>query len=87
MNPLDTQAQLRAKAGSGKPRYGIDVFNGKVADMAAKGVYEPLKVKEQVINAATEAACMIIRVDDVVATAIPKESGMPKPSGAPDFGM
>ena len=87
MNPLDAQAQLRAKAGSGKPRYGIDVFNGKVADMAAKGVYEPLKVKEQVINAATEAACMIIRVDDVVATAIPKESGMPKPSGAPDFGM
>lgn len=87
MDPLDAQTQLRAKAGSEKPRYGIDVFNKKVADMAAKGIYEPLKVKEQVINAATEAACMILRVDDVVAAAKPKESDMPKPGGVPDFGM
>lgn len=85
MDPLDTQAQLRAKAGSGKPRYGIDIINGKVADMVAKGIYEPLRVKEQVINAATEAACMILHVDDVVAATKPKESGAPRPSGAADF--
>jgi archaeal chaperonin len=81
MDPIDAQAELRAKAGSGgpKPRYGIDVINAKVADMAAKGIYEPLKVKEQVINAATEVACMILRIDDVIAASKPKESGMPKP--------
>src|ERR671918_438391 len=55
MDPLDTQTQLRAKAALAKPKYGVDVINGKVANMAAKDIYEPLKVKEQVISAATEA--------------------------------
>lgn len=86
MDSLDTQVQLRAKAGSAKPRFGIDIVNGKIADMSAKGIYEPLKVKEQVINAATEAACMILHVDDIVAAASPKqEGGTPTRSGAPDF--
>jgi thermosome len=79
MDPLDTQVQLRSKSSTGKARHGIDVLNGKVADMAAKDTYEPLAVKEQVINAATEAACMILRIDDVISASKPKD--MPKPSG------
>jgi thermosome len=80
MDPLDTQVQLRSKSTSaGKARYGIDVINGKVADLAAKDIYEPLAVKEQVINAATEAACMILRIDEIIAASKPKD--MPKPSG------
>jgi archaeal chaperonin len=79
MDPLDTQVQLRSKSTSGKARFGIDVMNGKVADLAAKDIYEPLAVKEQVINAATEAACMILRIDDVIAASKPKD--MPKPGG------
>jgi chaperonin GroEL (HSP60 family) len=68
MDVIDTQVQLHAKATSTtKPKYGIDVINSKVADIAAKDIYEPLAVKEQVINAATEAACMILRIDDVIA--------------------
>jgi chaperonin GroEL (HSP60 family) len=47
MDPIDTQTQLRAKATTTKPRYGIDMINKKIADMAAKNVYEPLAVKEQ----------------------------------------
>ncbi len=62
----------------------MDVINGKVADLAAKDIYEPLAVKEQVINAATEAACMILRIDDVVAASKPKE--MPKHGGGPEGG-
>jgi chaperonin GroEL (HSP60 family) len=85
MDPIDAQVQLRARAGSGKPRFGIDVFNGKVTDMAAKNIYEPLKVKEQVINAATEAACMILRVDDFVAAAKPEHGRTPQQSSTPDF--
>ena len=84
MDPLDTQVQLRAKSSAGKARYGIDVINGKVADLAAKDIYEPLAVKEQVINAATEAACMILRIDDVIAAS--KSKDMPKPGG-PGGGM
>jgi archaeal chaperonin len=79
MDPLDTQVQLRSKSTTGKARFGIDVINGKVADLAAKDIYEPLAVKEQVINAATEAACMILRIDDVIAASKPKD--MPKPGG------
>jgi chaperonin GroEL (HSP60 family) len=82
MDPLDTQTQLRAKAALAKPKYGVDVINAKVADMAAKDVYEPLKVKEQVINAATEASSMILRIDDVIAASKPKESA-PRPGGGP----
>ncbi|MEW6603995.1 MAG: thermosome subunit beta [Thermoproteota archaeon] len=80
MDPLDTQVQLRSKSTTtGKARFGIDVINSKVADLAAKDIYEPLAVKEQVINAATEAACMILRIDDVIAASKPKD--MPKPGG------
>lgn len=84
MDPLDTQVQLRSRSSTGKARYGIDVMNGKVADLAAKDIYEPLAVKEQVINAATEAACMILRIDDVIASS--KSKDMPKPGG-PEGGM
>jgi thermosome len=73
MDIIDTQVQLRAKVtNAAKPKYGIDVANSKVADVAAKDIYEPLAVKEQVINAAAEAACMILRIDDVIAASKPK---------------
>ncbi|MDQ4018194.1 MAG: TCP-1/cpn60 chaperonin family protein [Thermoproteota archaeon] len=81
MDPLDTQTQLRAKAALSKPKYGVDVVNGKVTDMAAKDVYEPLKVKEQVISAATEASSMILRIDDVISVSKSRESGPPPGGG------
>jgi archaeal chaperonin len=52
MDPLDTQVQLRSKS-SEKAKYGIDVINCKVSDLSSRDIYEPLAVKEQVINAAT----------------------------------
>jgi thermosome len=86
MDPLDTQAQLRAKSALSKPKYGVDVLNGKVADMAAKDIYEPLKVKEQVISAATEASSMILRIDDVIAASKSKESAPPPGGGMGGMG-
>ncbi len=46
MDPLDTQVQLRSRSSTGKAKYGIDVINGRVADLSAKDIYEPLAVKE-----------------------------------------
>jgi thermosome len=85
MDPLDTQVQLRSKATSGKATYGIDVANARVADLESQNIIEPLAVKEQVINAATEAACMILRIDDVIA-ASKSSSHAPNPAGPPGMG-
>src|SRR5918912_781389 len=81
MDPIDTQTELRSKSALSKPKYGVDVLNGKVADMAAKDIYEPLKVKEKVISAATEASSMILRIDDVIAASKSKESAPPPGGG------
>jgi thermosome len=81
MDPLDTQVQIRTKANTAKPKYGVDVLNAKIADLSAKDVYEPLAVKEHVINAATEAASMILRIDDVIAASKSKMPSGPDQGG------
>ena len=81
MDPLDTQVEIRSKSSSNKASYGIDVLNAKIGELSSRDIYEPLAVKEQVINAATEAACMILRIDDVIAASKPKD--MPRPPGGP----
>lgn len=78
MDMIDTQVQLRSKqVDIEKPIFGIDVKGAQIADLSNKEIYEPLLVKEHVINSATEAACMILRIDDVIAASKPKESGNP----------
>ena len=87
MDIIDTQVQLRAKSGStGKVRYGVDVLEGKVADLASKNIYEPLLVKEQIIKSATEAASMILRIDNVIAASKSKGAGAPSRPGAGGYG-
>ena len=67
MDPIDTMAELRSKQSKGpKWNIGVDVRNLVVTDMFKQNVLEPLVVKEQIIKSATEAACMILRVDDVI---------------------
>lgn len=87
MDPLDTQVEIRSKSSSGKASYGIDVNNAKVGELSSKDIYEPLAVKEQVINAATEAACMILRIDDVIAASKPKDMPRPPSPGGPGGDM
>jgi thermosome len=81
MDPIDTMANLRAKQNTGRKWTGIDARNTKIADMLAIDVVEPIAVKEQIIKSATEAACMILRIDDVIAV-----SGGPGGGGMPPMG-
>ena len=67
MDPIDTMATLRAKQNQGQKWTGIDARNTKISDMLSIDVVEPIAVKEQIIKSATEAACMILRIDDVIA--------------------
>ncbi|RNJ76201.1 MAG: thermosome subunit [Nitrosopumilus sp. B06] len=78
MDPIDTMATLRAKQNQGRKWTGIDARNTQIADMFEADVVEPIAVKEQIIKSATEAACMILRIDDVIAT-----SGAPGGGGPP----
>ena len=81
MDPIDTMATLRSKQNQGLKWTGIDARNQKIADMLAIDVVEPIVVKEQIIKSATEAACMILRIDDVIAI-----SGAPGGGGMPPMG-
>ncbi|MDH3191166.1 MAG: thermosome subunit beta [Nitrosopumilus sp.] len=77
MDPIDTMANLRAKQNQGRKWTGIDARNTKIADMLSIDVVEPIVVKEQIIKSATEAACMILRIDDVIAVSSGSGGGMP----------
>ena len=78
MDPIDTMVTLRAKQSEGKKWSGINAKDGKVSDMLSLNIVEPVVVKEQIIKAATEAASMILRIDDVIAI-----SGAPGGAGGP----
>ena len=70
LSPLDMTIALKSRHGrKGGVNYGLDVFEGKAIDMLAAGVVEPLRIKTQAIKSATEAACMILRIDDILAMA------------------
>lgn len=78
MDPIDTQVELRTKHGKGAIWAGVDPFKGKVADMAKQNVYEPLAVKIQLVQSASEAAGMILKIDDVIAASKKEMKGPPK---------
>lgn len=68
LDPIDILVQLRAE--HGKPNgkdMGLDVFSGKVTNTLKLGIVEPLRVKTQAVKSASEAAEMILRIDDVIA--------------------
>jgi chaperonin GroEL (HSP60 family) len=85
-DPLDSLAALRASSGQGRKNFGLDIASGEPADMLAQGVVEPLRVKTQAIKSATEAATMVLRVDDVIAAK--QEEMKPRPGQSPhDYTM
>ena len=80
-DPIDVIVALRADHGSGKNTMGVDVHSGKSKDMMKAGVLEPLRVKTHAVRSATEAASLILRIDDVIAS---KRSAAPP--GGPGMG-
>src|SRR5438093_5359787 len=82
MSLVDAQAELRTKSQtSGRPKFGVDVFKGKIVDLSSRDIYEPLAVKNQIINSGTEAACMILRIDDIISAGAPKGASTPPEGG------
>jgi thermosome len=81
LDPIDILSDLRARHEKGEKWAGVNVFAGKVKDMENLEVYEPLVVKKQIIKSATEAATMILKIDDVIAAG--KMKAPPTPPGGP----
>jgi chaperonin GroEL (HSP60 family) len=91
LDPIDILSELRVRHEKGEKWAGIEVISGKVQDMTEAGVFEPLAVKKQIIKSATEAASMILKIDDVIAAGKMKTpptppGGMPPGAGYPGAG-
>lgn len=85
MDPIDMLIRLRQAHKEGKKYHGVDVYGGNISDMKEANVLEPLRVGVQAIKSATDAAVMILRIDDVIAA---KEIGKGKGGeGMPPGGM
>ena len=67
LDPIDTLIDLRKEHKKGRKNAGINVFTGKVEDAFKNNVLEPIRVGSQAISSATDAAIMILRIDDVIA--------------------
>jgi len=83
-DPIDTLLDLRNSHKKGEVNSGLNLDTGKVADMKTMNVLEPSRVSRQALQSATDAAVMILRVDDVIAS---KGGGGPGgPGGMPPGG-
>ena len=86
LDPIDMMLEIRSAHKKGNKYSGINVLAGKVDDMLKNNVIEPLRVSMQEIEASSEAATMILRIDDVIASKGGGAGGMP-PGGMPPGGM
>jgi len=86
LDPIDMMIEMRRVHKKGNRYAGVDVFNGKVTDMFKNNVIEPLRVSVQEVQASTEAATLILRIDDVIASKSGGGGGGPPP-GMPPGGM
>jgi len=84
LDPIDVLTELKA-AHENEKYAGINIFSGKVEDSLRAGIIEPIKIKSQAINSASEVAMMILRIDDVLASG--KSSNMAGAGGGMPQGM
>jgi thermosome len=78
---INTIIELRQNHEAGRKNSGVNMDTGRVGDMVERKVVEPLRVKTQALSSATEAANMILRIDDVIASK--KPAGGPAGPGGP----
>ena len=83
LDPIDMMLEIRSAHKSGNKYAGINVHAGKVENMMKNNVVEPLRLSIQEIDASSEAARMILRIDDVIAS----RGGGGPPGGMPPGGM
>lgn len=68
MDPIDSLLELRRRHADGERSVGIDGDSRSVTDVAARGVVEPVRLADRVVANATDAATLVLRIDDVIRT-------------------
>lgn len=84
LDPINMLTEMRSEHEKGNKTAGLNVFLGKVVDMWEEGVVEPCRIKTQAIDSGTEAATMILCIDDVLSS---KKSSPPPGVCGPGGGM
>jgi thermosome len=87
LDSIDTLVDLRAAHEDGRARAGLNVFTGEVEDTFEAGVVEPAHAKEQALSSATEAANLVLKIDDIIAAGDLSTEGDGDEGGAPGGGM
>ncbi|OUJ18286.1 Chaperonin GroEL HSP60 family [Methanonatronarchaeum thermophilum] len=87
LDPIDALVDLRNKHEAGEKAAGLNVFDGEVIDMWEAGVVEPLRVKTQAVDSASETAVMVLRIDDVISGGSGSGGDQPDMPGGPGGGM
>lgn len=67
LDPIDMLVDLRAAHSEGQVKAGIDIENNDVTDTLEAGVVEPAHAKKQAISSATEAANLVLKIDDIIS--------------------
>jgi len=75
LDSIDTLVALRAAHEDGDIHAGLNVFSGDVVDTYEAGVVEPAHSKEQALSSATEAANLVLKIDDIIAAGDLSTSG------------
>jgi len=87
LDPIDVLTELKKRHEDGMSRSGLNLFNTGISDTFEAGIIEPLKVKTQAINSASEVATMILRIDDILVSKSSSGGNMPQAFKNPYQGM
>ncbi len=90
MDPIDALSEMQSEHAKGNKWVGVDGIKNEVADLSTLNIYEPMVVKAQAIKSATEAATLLLRIDDIIAVSKmsgPPGGGMPPGMGGMPPGM
>lgn len=74
LSPIDSLLKLRVAHSNGNIHAYIDAFEGEISEKT--DVVEPMRVVRTAVQGATDTACMILRIDNIVTAKEPDEFGV-----------
>ncbi len=83
---IDTLVGLRAAHQDGKERAGLNVNTGEIEDTFEAGIVETASAKKQALSSASEAANLVLKIDDIISAGDLSTEGEEEPGG-PGGGM